>query len=61
MLCVAWGSAYVSVLTRKMQAIPYSVVLFYYASFSSIALVIILLFEAAINKEFVRIFTLSWF
>ena len=48
-LTVASCYALVSVLTRKMQAIHYSIVLFYYAIFSVVALSLILLIESAIN------------
>lgn len=59
-LTVASCYALVSVLTRKMQAIHFSIVLFYYAIFSVIALSIILLIESAINQESLRVLTLSW-
>lgn len=53
--------ALVSVLTRKMQAIHFSIVLFYYAIFSVLALSVILVAESVINGEPLRVLTLSWY
>jgi len=58
---VASCYALVSVLTRSMQAIHYSIVLFYYAIFSVLALMAILIIESYIKDEPLRILTLSWY
>lgn len=58
---VASCYALVSVLTRKMQALHYSIVLFYYAIFSVLALMAILIIESYIKDEPLRILTLSWY
>lgn len=59
-LCVSFCYAIVSVLTRKMQSVHYSIVLFYYAIFSVIALWLILLGESFYNDEPMRVLNLSW-
>lgn len=60
-LTVASCYALVSVLTRSMQALHYSIVLFYYAIFSVLALMAILVAESYIKNEPLRILTLSWY
>ena len=60
-LTVSFCYAIVSVLTRQMQKIHYSILLFYYALFAAIALWIILVIESFINDETLSIMNFTWF
>jgi hypothetical protein len=51
--------ALVSVLTRQMQSVHYSIVLFWYAIFSVLVLSGILIAESYWNDEPIRILTMS--
>ena len=59
-LCVSVCYALVSVLTRQMQQVHFSLILFYYAIFSCIVLSSILISEALIMGETMSLLNLSW-
>jgi drug/metabolite transporter (DMT)-like permease len=59
-LTVAICYSLVSVLTRKMQKIHYSVVLVYYGAFSVIALTLVLVIESLLNGEPLRFINVTW-
>jgi len=59
-LTVAVCFALISVLTRKMQDIHFSVVLFYYALFASVSMFLILIGIGQWNHTEVRLFHYTW-
>lgn len=59
-LTVAVCYSLVSVLTRKMQKIHYSVVLLYYGAFSVVTLTSVLVIESFLNGEPLRFIHVTW-
>ena len=59
-IILSFAYAIVGVATRKMQAIHYAVVLYYYAVFAFFALLAILITESLINNDPLRLLAYTW-
>lgn len=59
-LTMSFCYSLISVLTRKMQKIHYSVVLFYYGVFSVVTLTVALVIESFVKDEPLRFIRMSW-
>lgn len=55
--CTSWCYAVVSILTRQMQSMHFSVMLFYYSIVASVCSALMILCQAWIKDEPIRLFT----
>lgn len=59
-LTVSVAYAIVNVLTRSMQTVHYSIILFYYAVFSQFAMWAVLLIESYYTDKPLRVLAMTW-